>query len=206
MKKEKLNYFDEFVKNVNYCLESAIILDNYIKNFDRSKSEEIEDKVHKFENEADQNLHDILNYLVRDFITPFDRDDVIALANSIDNLEDCIDEVVIDLNIFNVTSIRDDISQLTELIVVACKKLKELLVKFKESKKYDEMKSMVIEVNRIEEEGDSLYQMAISYLFENEKDAIEIIKWKSLYGCLETCLDSAESVANEIEGILMKMS
>ena len=68
------------------------------------------------------------------------------------------------------------------------------------------MKSMVIEVNRIEEEGDSLYQTAISDLFKNEKDVIEVIKWKSLYGCLETCLDSAESVANEIESIIMKMS
>ena len=92
------------------------------------------------------------------------------------------------------------------MIVSACEKLKELLVKFKDTKKYDEMKSMVIEVNRIEEEGDSLYQTAISDLFKNEKDVIEVIKWKSLYGCLETCLDSAESVANEIESIIMKMS
>lgn len=206
MKKEKLNYFDEFVKNSNCCLKSALILDDYIKNFDKSQSEEKENEVHELENEADQNLHDILNYLVKDFITPFDRDDIIALANAIDNLEDCIDEVVIDINIFNVTNIRTDISQFTELIVSACEKLKELLVKFKDTKKYDEMKSMVIEVNRIEEEGDSLYQTAISDLFKNEKDVIEVIKWKSLYGCLETCLDSAESVANEIESIIMKMS
>ena len=206
MKKEKLNYYDEFVKNVNCCLKSATILDNYVKNFDKSKSEEKENSVHELENEADKNLHDFLNYLVRDFITPFERDDVIVLANSIDNLEDCIDEVVININILNINSVRSDISQFTELIVVVCEKLRDMMIKYKDTKKYDEMKSMIIEVNRIEEEGDSLYQRAISELFKNENDSIEVIKWKNIYDCLENCLDTAESIANEIDTIIMKMS
>ncbi len=206
MKKEKMNYFNEFSKNINCALESAKILNEYIKDFDKLRSVEMENKVHELENEADRNLHDILNYLVRDFITPIDRDDIMILSHTIDDLEDCIDEIVININIFDISQIRSDVSQITELIVKVCEKLQDMFLKFKDTKKYDEMKNMVIEINGIEEIGDSLYQKAISELFKNEKDSIEVIKWKNIYDCLENCLDTAENIANEVENIIMKMS
>lgn len=206
MKKEKMNYYDEFLKNINCALESAKILHKYMEGFDKSKSVEIENIVHEIENEADRNLHNILNYLVRDFITPIDRDDIMILSHTIDDLEDCIDEVVININILDISKIRSDINQFTELIVKVCEKLHDMFLKFKDTKKYDEMKNMIIEINQIEEMGDSLYQKAISDLFKNETDSIEVIKWKNIYDCLEVCLDTAENIANEVENIIMKMS
>ena len=206
MKKEKMNYFDEFVKNSDCALKSAKILNEYMKDFDKSKSLEMEKRVHELENEADRNLHNILNYLVRDFITPIDRDDIMILSHTIDDLEDCIDEIVININIFDITKIRNDVNQFTELIVQVCEKLKGMLLRFKDTKKYNEMKNMIIEINQIEEIGDSLYQSAISELFKKESDSIEIVKWKNIYDCLEAFLDTAENIANEVENIIMKMS
>lgn len=206
MGKEKLNYYDEFVKNMDYALESARILNEYIDNFDSDKSKAKEESVHKLENEADRNLHNLLNCLTRDFVPPFDREDIIEISHNIDDLEDCIDDVVIKVNIFNVTVLRSDVKQFTKLILEGCEKLENLFVLFKNNKKRIEMHDTIIEVNRIEEVGDSLYQNAINELFVNEKDAIEVVKWMNLYNCLEDCLDQAEKVANCVEGITLKLS
>ena len=106
MKKEKFNYYNEFITNINYTLESAQILNDYISDFDSTKSAKKEEMVHNLENEADKSLHNILNYLVKDFIPPIDREDIIQISNSIDDLEDCIDDVVIKINIYKITKLR----------------------------------------------------------------------------------------------------
>lgn len=204
MKKQKLNYYDEFISNVNLAFESSKILDEYVKNFNGDLSEEKENKVHSLEIDADRGLHNLLNYLIRDFVPPFDREDIIMLSHAIDDLEDCIDEVVININIFNIKKLRSDMSEFTELIVNSCEILKELFVKFKESKKHEDVHEMIIEVNRLEESGDKLYQKAIKGLFEMQVDSMDLVRWKTLYDCLEDCLDHAETVANNVEGIIMK--
>ena len=122
MKKEKLNYFDEFIKNIDFALRSSIILNEYIEHFNSEISKEKEEVVHKLENEADQNLHLVLNYLIKDFVPPFDREDIIMLAHAIDDLEDNIDEIVINLDIFGIEKVRNDAKDFTELIQRACEK------------------------------------------------------------------------------------
>lgn len=205
MKKEKLNYYDEFIKNVNIIVQSAKILDEYINCFDSSKSSEKEKDVHKLENEADQNLHNILNFLIKDFVPPIDREDIVEISHAIDDLEDCIDDVVIKVNIFNITRLRPDVKNFTALILECCEKLKDLFLLFKDNKKHSQMHDAIIEVNRIEEAGDTLYQNSISELFKNESNAIDVVRWLNLYNCLEDCLDHAEVVANCVEGIVMKL-
>lgn len=206
MKKEKFNYYNEFITNINYTLESAQILNDYISDFDSTKSAKKEEMVHNLENEADKSLHNILNYLVKDFIPPIDREDIIQISNSIDDLEDCIDDVVIKINIYKITKLHPNTQQFTELILECCKKLKDLFILFKNSKNYTEMHDAIIEVNRLEELGDSIYQNAISELFTNENNPIEVTRWLNLYNTLEDCLDQAETVANTLESIVMKLS
>ena len=206
MKKEKFNYYNEFITNINYALESAKILNDYISDFDSTKSAKKEEMVHNLENDADKNLHNILNYLVKDFIPPIDREDIIEISNSIDDLEDCIDDVVIKINTYKITKLRPNAKQFTELILECCQKLKNLFTLFKNSKNYTEMHNTIVEVNQLEEVGDSIHQNAISELFTNESNPIEITRWLSLYNTLEDCLDQAEAVANTLESIVMKLS
>ena len=206
MKKERLNYFDEFLKNINYAVESANVLDEYINHFDSEISLEKEQIVHKLENDADYNLHNILNYLIKDFVPPFDREDIIMLIHNIDDLEDYIDEVVINLNILGVQKLRKDANRFTDLISKTALKLKELFLKFKETKKYDIIHKYVIDINESEEIGDKLYQDSMRDLFLNEKDPIEIIKWRKIYDCLENCMDSCEKIANSVDEIILKLN
>lgn len=206
MKKEKLNYFDEFVKNVSYALESAEILNEYVNDFNSDIVCEKEEIVHKLENDADHNLHNILNYLIKDFVPPFDREDIIMLVHSIDDLEDNIDEVVINLNILGVMKLRDDAKDFTILIKNSTAKLKELFLKFKDIKKYEIIHKYVIEINEAEDMGDKIYQKSMKNLFTNESNPIEIIKWRKIYDCLENCMDSCEKIANNVEEIILKFN
>lgn len=205
-KKEELNYFDNFVKNANYALESAKILKEYIDNFDANKSIEKENMVHNLENEADKNQHLVLNYLIKDFLPPIDREDIIMLCHKIDDISDNIDEVVINIDILNVKKLRDDVKTFAQLLLNACEKTTEMLNKFKNIKKFAEIKEVIIEINKLEEDGDKLYQDAIRNLYNTPKDPIEVITWTTLYNCLENCFDSCENVADCVEEILMKNS
>ena len=180
MKRKELNYFDEFIKNADIALEISKMLKEYVNNFDANKSEEIEMQVHQLENEADKNLHEILNYLIKDFLPPIEREDIIMLSNRIDDTIDCI------------------------LIYQCCTELKEMIQRFKKIKEYEETEKIVVNINRLEEVGDKLYQQAIRNLYQYEKNPIEVSAWTIIYNSLEDCFDACESVASCVEEIILK--
>ena len=206
MKKQELNYFDEFIKNVDFAQQTSKILKEYVENFDSTKSEEMEEKVHSLEHTADRNLHNILNYLIKDFLPPIDREDIIMLGHKIDDVCDCIDEVAINLDILGITNLRDDFKEFTYLIYDCCTTLKELMIAFKNIKKSEETRKLIVSVNIVEEAGDKLYQTAIKSLYQSEKNPIEVTKWNIMYNCLEDCFDACENVADCVEEIIMKNS
>ena len=204
MKKKELNYYDEFIKNVEICCEISNILKQHIDNFQNEDPKETEEMVHKLENDADLNLHNIKNYLVKDFLPPIDREDIILLSNKIDNAVDDLDEIIIDLNIYNINELRNDFKDFADLICQMSAKLREVMNNFKDKKKYDQTKALIIEINGLEEQGDRLYENAIKNLYNTEQNPIEILKWNNIYGTLEDAIDSFEGVADYVEEILMK--
>jgi len=206
MKKKEFNYYDEFIKNADFALEISTILKDYANHFDVNKSKEVEDHVHKIENEADKNLHEIINYLLKDFIPPIEREDIITLSHRIDDVIDCIDEVVINLDILNIKSLRIDFIEFSNLINSCCIDLKKMIQNFKNIKEYEETRKLIISINKIEELGDKLYQQAIRNLYQSEKNPIEVSAWTIIYSSLENCFDACESVASCVEEIILKNS
>lgn len=204
MKKKEINYFDEFIKNVDICCEISNIIQQYLNNFKNEDAKEIENIVHKLENDADLNLHNIKNYLIKDFLPPIEREDIVLLVNKIDDVIDNLDEIIIDLNIFNVNYLRDDFKEFVELICQMSIKLRDIMNSFKERKKYEQIINMIIEINGLEEQGDKLYENSIKNLYNTEHNPVEILKWHNIYTTLEEAIDSFESVADYIEEIIMK--
>ena len=201
----KLNYYNEFIKNATIALEISEILKSFIANFDNQNAKEIEEEVHKFENDADQNLHELLNFLNKDFLPPIDREDIILLANKIDDVIDGIDETVINIRIFNITTLRSDINDFVNLINKFCIMQKEMLEFLRTSKKFEEINKLVIKINNLEDEGDRLYEHSIRTLFK-EENPIDMIKWEKIYTSFECCFDFFENVANTVGEIVMKNS
>ena len=205
-KKEKLNYFDEFIKNAELATKIVKKLREIIEKFEESKMEEKAMELHEIENKADNNLHNLKDYLLKDFLPPIDREDILSIAHQIDNIIDGIDEIIIDMSIFNITYIRPEMKELLDLLVGIVNKTYDLLAEFKNTKHRETIRQKCIEVNNLEEQGDRLYEKAIKRLFTIQEDSIEIIKWTNIFEAIETSFDACENVADCIEEVLMKNS
>lgn len=205
-KKEKLNYFDEFIKNAELATKIVKKLREIIEKFEEPKMEEKAMELHEIENKADSNLHNLKDYLLKDFLPPIDREDILSIAHQIDNIIDGIDEIIIDMSIFSITYIRPEMKELLDLLVGTVNKTYDLLAEFKNTKHKETIRQKCIEVNHLEEQGDRLYEKAIRGLFIIQEDAIEIIKWTNIFEAIETSFDACENVADCIEEVLMKNS
>lgn len=205
-KKEEYSYFDEFVNNSKYIVESAEILKRTLKNYDQEKLEQSIKKVHGLENEADRALHKMRNYLIKDFLPPIDREDIVLIGHRLDDLEDGIDEILINFNILNITSVREDAIEFADLLIECVMSVKDALENFKNFKKADIVKEKSIAINVLEEKADRLYERAMKNLYKEEKDPIEIIKWTTIYNCLENSTDACEKLGDSLEDVVMKNS
>lgn len=156
------------------------------------------------ETECDMEAHKISKQLNGSFVTPFDREDIHEIIKVNDEIVDCIEEASNRFQVFNVQNMRPEALVMADLILEAVKELELLFDHLSEVKKPDVLMEKIIEVNRIENEGDLVYRKALSNLFHNETDPIEIIRWKHLFEQFEASLDACEDVANIIEGVVMK--
>lgn len=205
-KKENYNYFDEFIKLTEYIVSSAETLKGVFTNFNKDELKEKTMEVHKLENEADQIIHNMTSYLIRDFLPPIDREDIAKIGHSLDNIEDGIDEVLINLKIFNVTEIKSEVKEIIDVLILSTKAVRDMFLEFKQFKKPDLVKEKVIEVNDLEEKGDRAYEKAMTELYRNEKDAITLVKWTNIYNCLESVMDCCEQVSDCVEDVILTNS
>lgn len=205
-KKDEYNYFDEYIKGAEIVVESSKLLKGALENYDLKTVENEISKVHKLENEADKIIHDMRNYLIKDFLPPIDREDIVILGHRLDDVEDYIDEILINFNILNIESVREDALEFASLVIEASEAVKEALEFFKNFKKVEPIKEKVIAINILEDKGDRLYEKVMKKLYSEEKNAIEIIKWTTIYDCFENAMDACESIADEMADIIMKNS
>lgn len=205
-KKEEYNYFNEFANNSKYIVESAEVLKETMLNYSQEKLEENISRVHKLENEADHALHNMRAYLIKDFLPPIDREDIVLIGHRIDDVEDYIDEILINFNILNITSISEEAIEFTELLIECANSVKDALENFKNFKKADIVKEKAIAINVLEEKADRLYEKAMKKLYKEETNPVEIIKWTTIYNCMENATDACERVGDCLEDVVMKNS
>ena len=202
-KKDNYNYFDEFIKLSDYIVESAEILKDVLLNYNVDKLDEKTVEVHKLENEADMIIHNMRNYLIKDFLPPIDREDIAKIGHKLDDIEDGIDEILINLKILNITEIRNDVLEITDILLLSTKAVKEMFLDFKNFKKLDLINKKIIEVNDLEEKGDRSYEKLMTELYKNEKNSIKLIKWTNIYNCFENVIDFCEQVSDCLEDVIL---
>ncbi len=157
--------------------------------------------IKRLEHEADQVTHEVVNRLDRTFITPLDREDIHQLASDLDDVMDTIDGTARRSQIFHLGAAPMGVKQLTEVIQRMVGVLAEGVGRLR---KGDDVMKYCIEAKKLEEEGDAIYHEALGRMFETERDALEVIKWKEIYDNLERTLDESEDVANDLESITLK--
>lgn len=205
-KKENYNYFNEFITVTDYIVQSANTLKNIMENFNLDKLNTDIHEVHRLENEADKIVHKMRNYLIKDFLPPIDREDIALIINKLDNIEDGIDELLINIKILDIREIRPEVVELIDILVMCCVAVKDMFMDFDNFKNTELINEKVIKVNKLEELGDRAYEKLMTLLYKNEKDSINLIKWTSIYNCLEETIDSCEEIGDCIEDVVMKNS
>lgn len=207
MAKNKTNYyFDTFAKCISYANDAANLLHECFENYDINNMKEQADKMHQIEHTADIVKHEMMEQLMKEFLPPIEREDIVELAHEIDNVVDSIEDVLLGMYMYNITSFRPEVKEFTNLITRCCISLKEMSMELHDFRKSTLLREKIVEINELEEEGDRLYRESIHRLYTEEKDAISIIAWTTMYDRLEKCCDSCEDVADMVEQIIMKNS
>lgn len=205
-KNKNFDYFDSFVRMVEFSCESAQILQRVMTNYDPSKIKDQMIEMHEIEHGGDTCKHEMMNALVKEFITPIEREDITGIGQEIDEVTDTIEDVLMRLYMFNIQTIRPEAIEFVEVIVKCCDALKKALQDFHNFKKSTTVKTSIIEINRLEEDGDKLYTEAVRNLHTTSKDPIEIMVWSETFDRLEKCCDACEDVANMMESVILKNS
>ena len=204
MKKKK----DEFYfKNLNTCVEisyqAAEFLKNVVEAFSVDTIKEDLDHMHELEQKADGKKHKMMTVLSQAFITPIEREDLVALSNYLDDITDAVEDVFLQIYMCNVDTIREDVPQMVELLLECIKALQDVIGELKRFKNSKTIEQSIIRVNDLEEQGDRLY-MENMYRLHGEADGKMILTWRTIYECVETCLDTCEHAADIVETVRMK--
>ena len=183
---------DELV-NGSRMLEEMIAVERPIWD----KAEEIKEVEHK----CDFLTHEIIHRLNRTFVTPIDREDIHALAKSLDDVMDAIDACATLVRLYHIDSVRFGARELSRLIVDS---VEQIACAMRALEGRRGVAECAVEINRLENEADRVHQQAVQSLFKDEADAVKIIKWKEILDFLEEATDRCEDVANVVEGVVVK--
>ncbi len=199
---KEVKFFDLFDKQAENLVHAA---DFYKKLIDEGNfTPENVRAMHEKEHYGDELTHTVINTLNETFITPFDREDIMALANHMDDILDAMYMITNRFALYKITNPSDPSKKMADILARATKALQKAVGALRSKKLMKETLMQCVEINRLENEADVVRDEAISSLFENEKDPIAIIKHKELYEEAENAVDFCEHTASVIESILVK--
>ena len=153
------------------------------------------------EHDGDDITHSILTKLNQTFITPFDREDIHELCSQLDDVIDLIDAAASRFVLYRVDVVRPGTIELVKVLVSTTA---EVAAAVRDLESPEKALKHCIDINRYENESDRLCRTLIAQLFDEERDPVQIIKWKEIFEVIETAVDKCEDVANVIEGVILK--
>jgi uncharacterized protein Yka (UPF0111/DUF47 family) len=192
-------FYDLFEQQATLLVRAGLLLKETLDDAEGlpARRREIKD----LERLGDKITYETMRSLNETFVTPFDHEDISALAAGLDDILDYIEEIADTVNLYGITTIPRAASELADLLAQAVAQLEQAVGKLRSGEKDGEY---TIEVHRLENVGDSTSRHAIAELFQGQRDPLEVIKLKDLYSLLEDALDRCEDVANVIENIAIK--
>lgn len=197
--------FFDLLKELNgYKREMAILFAEFVDNF--NDFEKYAGKAKEIEHRADDKAHEIIKLLNKTFVTPLDREDIYLLTKELDDIIDYIENVIHNIQLYGITEKKEAVNDFKRLILEASEVMEKLMSQLQKQKHTTEVNGLIIKIHGLEDQGDLVYQKAISRLFREEKDPVAIIKWKDIFGNLEKIMDKFQAVSDTIEGIIIKAS
>ena len=192
-------FFEDFVEMAEQINRGAGLLEQMLAPEQPlwDKADEIKEVEHK----CDFLTHEVIQRLHKTFVTPLDREDIHTLARSLDDVIDAIDDCAAVIRLYQISRVRPDAREMGRIIKASTE---QVVIAMKALGKKQGISEAAVEINRLENEADRAHQASIRRLFEEEKDPIQIIKWKEVLEFLEAATDRCEDVANVLEGVVVK--
>src|SRR6476620_4034076 len=193
-------YFDLFTQMTLYISSAARELKEKLADKNHAYGE-YANRIKGLEHACDELTHNISTRLNKSFITPFDREDIYLMSTALDDIVDLIDDAARAIIIFDIGEIRDYANDFAGVIERMADQLREIVATLQKPKNITQR---LVEIHRLENDGDDIYHAAIAELFHEERDPLTVIKWKEIYEKLEAAVDRCENVANIIESVIIK--
>lgn len=163
-------------------------------------------EIERLENVIEGIVHQTNLELSRNFITPFDREDIHSLISAIDNVADYMYDAANRMRLYQVEKITKSIRKMTEINLEACQLIDEAIGNLKGMKNLKRISECCKKINKLESKSDNVFDRAVADIFNNEKDVLNVIKYKEVLSALEAATDKCKGVANVLESITVKHS
>ncbi|HWI52081.1 MAG TPA: DUF47 family protein [Symbiobacteriaceae bacterium] len=194
-------YFVLFEAAARNITEGALILQEMTANF--TDLEAKADRIRAVEQAGDELTYQVISRLGKSFVTPLEREDIFTVARSLDNVLDSIDTAAARLSTYAISQPTPEACEFADLIVRGAQDLERLMSLF-HTKDVDQIRDPKRAINRVESEADKLHRLVVADLFTSGRDVLTVIKWKEIYETLEEVTDRLESLANLVEGVIVK--
>jgi uncharacterized protein len=198
------NFFPLFQKAASNATATSKVLVELVNATNPDRRRELVREIERLEHVGDNITHETFSELSSNFITPFDREDIHNLVSAIDDIVDFIHGASKRMELYKVENMTPAIIKLSELIQKGAEELEVAISELKDLKNVTKIKEATVRINSIENHADDIFDIAIAKLFEEEKNAVEVIKMKDVLSMLETATDKCEDAANVINTILIK--
>ena len=198
----EVKFFDLLEASAQNSVKIATALKDLVDNWG-----DIEKKVallDELEHRGDSITHDIIAQLHRTFVTPFDREDIALLAETMDDVDDFIYAAGNAIYIYKLKAATERARELADTIVQAAIEIEKAVPKLRNRSQLKQVLPHCVELNRLENKADTAYRAALGELFEDSQDMAYIIKWREIYQHMESVADRCEDVANVLEGVALK--
>ena len=196
-----------YFRNMAECVDLAEEAVNYVldslNNFDPEVLPVKIREIHEIEQRGDSKKHELVKRVSEAFITPIEREDIIAISDILDDIIDDVEDILIQIYVSNVRELRYDIVPGIENLQRCIGSLKKVLLEFPNFRKSESIQQLIIDVNHYEEQGDKRFMDSMVRLYR--EDSIEpVVRWKAVYQCIEDSMDRCEDAADTVQSVIMK--
>ncbi|MDD5038927.1 MAG: DUF47 family protein [Dehalococcoidales bacterium] len=195
-------FFELFEESAQNMVKVAQRLKELVDIWDNVEARVSE--IAELEHEGDSITHQIIRQLHRSFVTPFDREDIALLGQTLDDVTDFVHSAADAMYLYRVSQPSQAAKELANTIVQAADEIARTLPLLRHRKELKQIMKRCVEINRLENMADRIYRSAIADLFDNTTNIAHIIKWREIYEHMESATDRCEDVANVLEGIAIK--
>ena len=197
-------YFENFAASTALSKKAALYLVECLENYNPDNIEKMLKEMHEIEHSADMKKHEMNKTLARAFVTPVDREDLDMLSHNLDQVTDKIEEILQKFYIYNIKAVEPAAIDFAKKLVKSCELLCELMGEFENFKRSKKIQSLIIALNDVEEECDSLYLTSIHELTKDQSDVFKVISFVKVFDCFESCADACEHVSECVGAVIMK--